>query len=125
MSAILALLITVGATMILTSNLALADSKAPSGMAAIMGFNKIGSSSSSSSIYASSSTANDPYEHITGNNIYPLQRFGTIRDESPLASRTNTNNFVPCVYNATKAAIGCRSYEIVPVHINQCPLEYI
>ena len=86
MSAILELLITVGPTMILTSNLALADWKAssqhtpqiatqsafPSGMAAIMDFNKIGSSSSSSSNYASSSTANDPYEHITGNNIYPL-----------------------------------------------------
>jgi hypothetical protein len=83
--------------MILTSNLALADSKAPSGMAAIMGFNKIGSSSSS--IYASSSTANDPYEHITGNNIYPLQRFGTIRDESPLASRTNTNNLGASAYS--------------------------
>jgi hypothetical protein len=92
--------------MIPISNLAFADWKAsfqhtpqivtqsayPSGMAAIMGFNKIGSSSSSSSIYASSSTANDPYEHISSNNIYPLQRFGTIRDESPLASRTNTNN---------------------------------
>jgi hypothetical protein len=99
--------------MIPTSNLAFADWKAsfqhtpqivtqsayPSGMAAIMGFNKIGSSSSSSSIYASSSTANDPYEHITSNNIYPLQRFGTIHDESPLASRTNTNNVGASAYS--------------------------
>ena len=98
--------------MILTSNLALADWKAssqltpqiaaqsasPSGMAAIMGFNKIGSSSSSSSIYASSSTANDPYEHTTSNNIYPLQRFGTIRDESSV-SRTNINNFGASAYS--------------------------
>ncbi|MGC2572487.1 MAG: hypothetical protein WA364_13330 [Candidatus Nitrosopolaris sp.] len=113
-STILALLITIGATMILTSNLALADWKAsfqhtsqiatqsasPSGMAAIMGFNKIDSSPSSSSIYASSSsTANNPYEHITSNNIYPLQRFGTIRDESPLASRTNTNSFGASAYS--------------------------
>jgi hypothetical protein len=99
--------------MILPFNLALADWKAsfqhtpqiatqsasPSGTAAIMGFNKIGSSSSSSSIYASSSTTNDPYEHITSNNIYPLQRFGTIRDESSLASRTNTNSFGASAYS--------------------------
>jgi hypothetical protein len=84
--------------------LALADSKASfqqtpqiatqsassSSTAAIMAFNKIGSGSSSSS-YASSSTAKDPYEYISSNNINPLQPFGTIR-ENPLASRTNTNN---------------------------------
>jgi hypothetical protein len=101
-SAILALLI--ATSIILTSNLALADWKAsfqqipqiaaqsasPSGTAAIMALNKIGSGSSSSSIYASSSTANDPHEHITSNNINPLQQFGTIR-ENPLASRTKIN----------------------------------
>ena len=115
MSAILALLVAVAATIILTSNLALADWKASfqqkpqiatpsasqSGTAAIMAFNKIGSGSSSSSIYASSSTAKDPYEHISSNNINPLQQFGTIRDGSPLASRTNTNNVDASAYTTT------------------------
>jgi len=98
-SAILALPITVAATIILTSNLALADwkpsfqqtpqiatqSTSPSGMAAIMGFDKMGSGSSSSSIYASSSTAKYPYEHITSNNINPLQQVG-----SPMAGNTGS-----------------------------------
>jgi hypothetical protein len=104
-SAILALLIVVAATIILTSNLALADWKASfqqkpeiatpsasqSGTASIMAFNKIGSGSSSS-------TAKDPYEHISSNNINPLQQFGTIRDGSPVASRTNTNNVDASAY---------------------------
>ena len=107
MPAILAVLI--AAAIILMSNLVFADSKAsfqqkpqiatqsasPSGMAAIMGFNKIGSS-----IYASSSTAKDPYEHITSNNINPLQQFGTIR-ESPLTSRTSTNNVDASAFTTT------------------------
>jgi hypothetical protein len=115
-SAILALLIATAATIILTtSNLALADWKATfqqtpqiatqsassSGTAATMTFNKIGSGSSSSSIYASSSTAKDPYEPITSNNIHPLQQFGTIRDGSPLTSRTNTNNVGGSAYTTT------------------------
>lgn len=114
MSAILALLIAEVATMMHTSDLAFADwkssfqqpqsqivtqSASPSGTAAIMAFNKIGSGSSSS-IYASSSTAKDPYEHITSNNINPLQQFGTIR-ESPLTSRTNTNNVEAGAYTTT------------------------
>jgi hypothetical protein len=99
-SAILALLIAEAATIM--SNLALADSKAsqqnpqivtqsasPSGTAAIMAFNKIGSGSSSS-------TAKDPYEHITSNNINPLQ----LR-VNPLASRTNTNNANAGTYSTT------------------------
>jgi hypothetical protein len=111
-SAILVMLSTVAATIILTSNLVLADWKAgfqqnpqiatqsasPNGMAAIMGFNKIGSGSSSSSIYASASTAKDPYEHITGDNIN--QEFGTIR-ESPQTSRTSTNNVDASAYTTT------------------------
>jgi len=99
-SATLALLNAEAATIILTSNLVLAagfqqtpqiatQSTSPSGTAAIMAFNKIGSGSSPS-IYASSSTAKDPYEHTTSNNINPLQQFGSIR-ENPLASRTNTD----------------------------------
>jgi hypothetical protein len=114
-SAILALLIGEAATVTFMSNLALADWKAsfqqnpqiptqsasPSGTAAIMAFNKIGSGSSSSSIYASSSTAKDPYEHISSNNINPLQRFGTIHDESPLARRTNTKNVDASAYTTT------------------------
>jgi hypothetical protein len=114
-SAILTLLIVAAATIILTSNLALADWKPsfqqkpqiaiqsafPSGTAAIMAFNKIGSGSSSSSIYASSSTAKDPYEHISSNNINPLQPFGTIRDGSPLTSRTSTNNIDASAYTTT------------------------
>jgi hypothetical protein len=114
-SAILTLLIAAAATIMLTSNLALADWKAsfqqkpqittqpafPSGTATIMAFNKIGSGSSFSSIYVSSSTAKDPYEHISSNNINPLQQFGTIRDESPLASRTNTNNVDASAYTTT------------------------
>jgi hypothetical protein len=109
-SAILALLIVAAATIILTSNLALADWKASfqqkpqiatqsaftTGTAAIMAFNKIGSGTSSS-IYASSSTAKDPYEHISSNNINPLQP----RDESPLASRSNTNNVDASAYTTT------------------------
>jgi hypothetical protein len=105
-SAILALFIVAAATIILTSNLALADWKASfqqkpqiaiqsaftSGTAAIMAFNKIGSGTSSS-IYASSSTAKDPYEHISSNNINPLQP-----RESPLASRSNTNNVDASAY---------------------------
>jgi hypothetical protein len=98
------------------SNLALADWKASfqqkpqlatqsalSGTATIMGYiNKMGSGSSSSSIYASSSsTAKDPYEHISSNNINPLQLFGTIRNGSPLASRTNTNNVDASAYTTT------------------------
>lgn len=113
MSAILALLIAEVATMMHTSDLAFADwkssfqqpqsqivtqSASQSGTAAIMAFNKIGSGSSSS-IYASSSTAKDPYEHIS-NNINPLQQFGTIR-ESPLTSRTNTNNVEASAYTTT------------------------
>ena len=112
MPAILAVLI--AAAIILMSNLVFADWKAnfqqnpqiatqsasPSGMAAIMGFNKIGSGSSSSSIYASPSTAKDPYEHITSNNINPLQQFGTIH-ESPLTSRTSTNNVDASAYTTT------------------------
>ena len=116
MSGILALLIAATATIILTSNLALADWKAsfqqkpqivtqsasPSGTASIMAFNKIGSGSSSSpSSYASSYTAKDPYEHMSSNNINPLQQFGTFRDESPLASRTNTNNVDTSAYTTT------------------------
>ncbi len=99
----------------LTSNLVLADSKASfqqkpqittqsalSGTANIMGYvNKIGSGSSSSSIYASSFTAKDPYERISSNNINPLQLFGTIRNESPQASRTNTNNVDASAYTTT------------------------
>jgi hypothetical protein len=119
-SAILALLIATAATIILTtSNLALADWKATfqqtpqiatqsassSGTAATMTFNKIGSGSSSSSIYASSSTVKDPYEHITSNNINPLQQFGTIR-ENPLASRTNTNNVDAGTYTTTTGNTG-------------------
>ena len=109
MSAILALLIAAAATMILRSNLAFADWKASfqqkpqiatqsastSGMAAIMAFNKI--DSGTSSIYASSSTAKDPYEHISSNNINPLQP----RDESPLASRSNINNVDASAYTTT------------------------
>ena len=111
MSAILALLIAEAATMMLMSNLALADwkpsfqqtpqivtqSASPSGTAAIMAFNKIGSGSSSSSIYAPSSTAKDPYEHIRSNSINPVQ----LHDESPLASRTNTNNVDASAYTTT------------------------
>ena len=111
MPAILAVLI--AAAIILMSNLVFADWKAnfqqnpqiatqsasPSGMAATMGFNKIGSGSSSS-IYASPSTAKDPYEHITSNNINPLQQFGTIH-ESPLTSRTSTNNVDTSAYIST------------------------
>jgi hypothetical protein len=114
-SAILALLIAEAATMMLTSDLALADwkssfqqpqsqivtqSASPSGTAAIMAFNKIGSGSASSSIYASSLTAKNPYEHMTSNNINPLQQFGTIR-ESPLTSRTNTNDVETSAYTTT------------------------
>ena len=116
MSAIFALLIVTAVTIILTtSNLALADWKAgfqqepqiatqspsPSGTAAIMAFNKIDPSSSPSSIYTSPSTAKDPYQHISSNNINPLQQFGTIRDESPLASRTNTNNVDASAHTTT------------------------
>ncbi|MGA9152422.1 MAG: hypothetical protein WBZ36_17745 [Candidatus Nitrosopolaris sp.] len=110
-SAILALLIAEAATMMLMSNLALADwkpsfqqtpqivtqSASPSGTAAIMAFNKIGSGSSSSSIYAPSSTAKDPYEHIRSDSINPVQ----LHDESPLASRTNTNNVDASAYTTT------------------------
>ena len=110
MSAILALLIAEAATIMLMSNLVLADSKAsfqqnpqivtqsasPSGTAAIMALNKIGSGSSSPSFYASSSTAKDPYEHITSNNLNPLQ----LR-VNPLASRTNTNNANAGTYSTT------------------------
>lgn len=109
MSAILALLIAAA-----SSHVALADwrasfqqtpqiatqSASPSGTAAIMAFNKIGSGSSSSPIYASSSTAKDPYEPITSNNINPLQQFGTIH-ESPLASRSNTNDVDASAYTTT------------------------
>lgn len=109
MSAILALLIAAA-----TSHVALADwrasfqqtpqmatqSASPSGTAAIMAFNKIGSGSSSSPIYASSSTVKDPYEHITSNNINPLQQFGSIHD-SPLASRSNTNEVDANAYTTT------------------------
>jgi hypothetical protein len=112
-STVFALLIVAAATIILTSNLAVADWKAnfqqkpqfatesafPSGSAAIMSYvNKIGSgSSSSSSILASSSTAKDPYEHISSNNINPLQS----PDGNPLASRTNTNNVDASAYTTT------------------------
>lgn len=115
MSAILALLIAAAATIMLTSNLALADWKAslqrpqivtesafPSNTATMMAYvNKIGSGSSSSSIYASSSTAKDPYEHISSNNMNPLQPFGTIHDASPMASRTNTNDVDASAYTTT------------------------
>jgi len=119
--AILAVLI--AAAIILMSNLVFADSKAnfqqnpqiatqsasPSGMTAIMGFNKIGSGSSSSSIYASSSTAKDPYEHFNSNNINTLQQFGTIR-ESHLTSRTSTNNVDASAYtSSTPGNIGSTS----------------
>jgi hypothetical protein len=115
-SAIFALLIVTAVTIILTtSNLALAvwkagfqqepqiatQSPSPSSTAAIMAFNKIGPSSSPSSIYTSPSTAKDPYQHISSNNINPLQQFGTIRDESPLASRTNTNNVDASTHTTT------------------------
>ena len=111
MSAILALLIAEAATMMLMSDLALADwkssflqpqpqivtqSASPSGTAAIMASNKIGSGSSSS-IYASSSTSKDPYEQSRSTNINPLQ----LHDESPLASRTNTNNLDASAYTTT------------------------
>ncbi len=113
MSTVLVLLITAAAATILTSNLALADWKTsfqqkpqiatesafPGGSAAIMPYvNKIGSgSSSSSSFLASSSTAKDPYEHMSSNNINPLQP----RDGSPLASRTNNNNVDASAYSIT------------------------
>jgi hypothetical protein len=111
---ILALLIAAAANIMLTSNLALADWKASfqqkpqivtqsalSGTATIKGYvNKIGSGSSSSSIYASS-TAKDPYERISSNNINPPQPFGTIHDGSPLVSRTNTNNADASAYATT------------------------
>jgi hypothetical protein len=101
-STVFASLIAAAATIVSTYNLALADSKAsfqqrtqfptesafPSGSVAIMSYvNKIGSGSSSSSILASSSTAKDPYEHISSdiNRLQPS-------DVSPLASRTNTKN---------------------------------
>ena len=113
MSMVLALLIAAVATTILTSNLALADWKGSfqqkpqiatesafqSASAAIMAYvNKIGSgSSSSSSIPASSSTAKDPYEQISSNNINSLQP----QDGSPLASRTNANNVDASAYTIT------------------------
>ena len=113
MSTVLVLLIAANSTTILTSNLALADWKTsfqqkpqiatesafPGGSAAIMPYvNKIGSgSSSSSSFLASSSTAKDPYEHMSSNNINPLQP----RDGSPLASRTNNNNVDASAYSIT------------------------
>lgn len=102
MSAIFAFII--AATIILTiSNLVFATSfqqkpqiatqpSSPSGTTAIMAFNKIGSSSS---IYASSSTAKDPYEHISSNNINSLQL------QSPLVSRTNINNVHSSAYTTT------------------------
>jgi hypothetical protein len=111
-STVFASFIAAAATIILTSNLALADWKAsfqqkpqmatqsafPGGSAAIMPYvNEIDSgSSSSSSFLASSSTAKDPYEHIGSNNINPLQP----RDGSPLASITNNNN-VAAAYTTT------------------------
>ncbi|MFY9794930.1 MAG: hypothetical protein WAJ93_04510 [Candidatus Nitrosopolaris sp.] len=109
MSTVLVLLIAAAAATILTSNLALADWETsfqqkpqiafPGSSAAIMPYvNKIGSgSSSSSSFVASSSTAKDPYEHISSNNINPLQP----RDGSPLASRTNNNNVDANAYSIT------------------------
>jgi hypothetical protein len=112
-STVFASLIAAAATIIPTSNLAFADWKAsfqqkpqfptesafPSGSAATMSYiNKIGSgSSSSSSVLASSSTAKDPYEHISSNNINPLQT----RDRGPLASKTNTNNVDASAYTTT------------------------
>lgn len=116
MSVILALLIAAAATMMLTPSLVLADWKASfqqkpqittesafqSGTVAIMAYvNKIGSGSSSSSIYAASSTAKDPYERMSSNNINPLQPFGSIRDGSPLAGRTSTNNVDASAYTTT------------------------
>jgi hypothetical protein len=112
MSTVLVLLI--AAATILTSNLALADWKTsfqqkpqiatesafPGGSAAIMPYvNKIGSGSLSSSSFlaSSSSTAKDPYEHISSNNINPLQP----RHVSPLASRTNNNNVDASAYSIT------------------------
>ncbi|MGB6530185.1 MAG: hypothetical protein WBF33_18935 [Candidatus Nitrosopolaris sp.] len=56
--------------------------------------NKIGPGSSSSS---SPSIAKGPYEHISSDNINPLQP----RDGSPLASRTNTNNADASAYTIT------------------------
>lgn len=101
-SIVFASLIAAAATIIPTSNLALAavasfqqkpqfatESAFPSGSVGIMSYvNKIGSGSSSSLIVASSSTAKDPYEHISS-NINRLQP----SDVSPLASRTNTKSF--------------------------------
>jgi hypothetical protein len=99
-------------SIILTSNLAVADWKAnfqqkpqfaaksafPSGSAAIMSYiNKMGSASSSSSILASSSTAKNTYEHISSNNINRLQP----SDVSPLASRTNTKNVDASAHTTT------------------------
>lgn len=113
MLTVLALLIAAAATTILRSNFALADGKAsfqqkpqiatesafPSSSVAIMTHvNKIGpGSSSSSSILASSSRAKDPYEHISSDNINPLQPRGV----GPLASRTNNNNVDASTYTIT------------------------